>query len=311
MFSKNNNTLLSKFLKINFNEDYSLDDDEDNSLNIEDRFNKNFISKENEKNNELYLFNNDDANTVFSSIFSFSRFMPLNENDNRKILDNILIQKNKISSDNKENSLKNLENREKIRIFGIVYKKKETLFTLVDNNTLINKENEYLLKRKRMPFRRQRKDNVDNIRKKIKRGFFNKSLIYKLNEKLKDIGSNKYFEKFPPHFVSDIDQKRNKEVFGMTLAELFQNKEVYNYENKKGLNNYLHNMKVAKNEDINKNFEFRNIMERTIGELYEEYINSYEFKTLEINRLKNNKMKDDYVNRYIYLANHLIEFFSQ
>ena len=311
MFSKNNNTLLSKFLKINFNEDYSLDDDEDNSLNIEDRFNKNFISKENEKNNELYLFNNDDANTVFSSIFSFSRFMPLNENDNRKILDNALIQKNKITNDDKENSLKNLENREKKRIFGIVYKKKETLFTLVDNNTLINKENEYLLKRKRMPFRRQRKDNVDNIRKKIKRGFFNKSLIYKLNEKLKDIGSNKYFEKFPPHFVSDIDQKRNKEVFGMTLAELFQNKEVYNYENKKGLNNYLHNMKVAKNEDINKNFEFRNIMERTIGELYEEYINSYEFKTLEINRLKNNKMKDDYVNRYIYLANHLIEFFSQ
>ena len=311
MFSKNNNTLLSKFLKINFNEDYSLDDDEDNSLNIEDRFNKNFISKENEKNNELYLFNNDDANTVFSSIFSFNRFIPLNESDNRKILDNALIQKNKISSDNKENSLKNLENREKKRIFGIVYKKKETLFALVENNTLINKENEYLLKRKRMPFRRQRKDNIDNIRKKIKRGFFNKSLIYKLNEKLKDIGSNKYFEKFPPHFVSDIDQKRNKEVFGMTLAELFQNEEIYNYENKKGLNNYLHNMKVAKNEDINKNFEFRNIMERTIGELYEEYINSYEFKTLEINRLKNNKMKDDYVNRYIYLANHLIEFFSQ
>ena len=63
--------------------------------------------------------------------------------------------------------------------------------------------------------------------------------------------------------------------------------------------------------NINGNFEFRNIMERTIGELYEEYINSYEFKTLEINRLKNDKMEDDYVNRYIYLANHLIEFFSQ
>ena len=311
MFSKNNNTLLSKFLKINFNEDYSLDDDEDNSLNIEDRFNKNFISKENEKNNELYLFNNDDANTVFSSIFSFNRFMPLNESDNRKILDNALIQKNKLSSDNKENSLKNLENREKKRIFGIVYKKKETLFTLVDNNTLINKENEYLLKRKRMPFRRQRKDNVDNIRKKIKRGFFNKSLIYKLNEKLKDIGSNKYFEKFPPHFVSDIDKKRNKKIFGMTLSELFLNKEIYNSEKKNGLNNYLHNMKVAKNKEIYDNIEFRNIMERTVGELYEEYINSYEFKTLEINRLKNDKMEDDYVDRYIYIANHLVEFFSQ
>ena len=52
-------------------------------------------------------------------------------------------------------------------------------------------------------------------------------------------------------------------------------------------------------------------MKKTVGELYEEYINSYEFKTLEINRIKNSKMKDDYVNRYIYLANHLSEFFSQ
>ena len=162
-----------------------------------------------------------------------------------------------------------------------------------------------------MQFRRQRKDNVDNIRRKIKRGFFNVSLIYKLNEKLKNIGSNKYFEKFPPHFVSDIDKKRNKKIFGMTLSELFLNKEIYNSEKKNGLNNYLHNMKVAKNKEIYDNIEFRNIMERTVGELYEEYINSYEFKTLEINRLKNDKMEDDYVDRYIYIANHLVEFFSQ
>ena len=97
----------------------------------------------------------------------------------------------------------------------------------------------------------------------------------------------------------------------MTLAELFQNKEIYNYENKNGLNNFSHNMKVVNNEDIINNIEFRNIMERYVGELYKEYINSYEFKTLELNRLKKNKMKDDYVNSYIYLANHLFEFFSQ
>ena len=95
------------------------------------------------------------------------------------------------------------------------------------------------------------------------------------------------------------------------MAELFENKDIYNYEKKNGLNNYLHNIKVAKNEDIINNIEFRNIMKKTVGELYEEYINSYEFKTLEINRIKNSKMKDDYVNRYIYLANHLSEFFSQ
>ena len=304
MFSNNNNDLLSKFLKINYNEDISWESD---SMDIENRFNKNFISKE----NELNLINNDDVHTIFSSIFSLSTFAPLNESNNGKIEDNLLVKNNQISNDNKDISLKNLENKDKKRIFEIVYKKKATLFTLTDNDSLIKKEKEYILKRKRMPFRRQRKDNVDNIRRKIKRGFFNVSLIYKLNEKLKNIGSNKYFEKFPPHFVSDIDKKRNKKIFGMTLSELFLNKEIYNSEKKNGLNNYLHNMKVAKNKEIYDNIEFRNIMERTIGELYEEYINSYEFKTLEINRLKNDKMEDDYVNRYVYIANHLVEFFSK
>ena len=304
MFFSNNKILLSKFLKINNKEDFSLDDD---SIDIENKFNKNFISKE----NELNLINNDDVHTIFSSIFSLSTFAPLNESNNGKIINNLLAQKSKISNDNEDISLKNLENKEKKRIFGIVYKKKATLFTLTENDSLIKKEKEYILKRKRMQFRRQRKDNVDNIRRKIKRGFFNVSLIYKLNEKLKNIGSNKYFEKFPPHFVSDIDKKRNKKIFGMTLSELFLNKEIYNSEKKNGLNNYLHNMKVAKNKEIYDNIEFRNIMERTVGELYEEYINSYEFKTLEINRLKNDKMEDDYVDRYIYIANHLVEFFSQ
>ena len=304
MFFSNNKILLSKFLKINNKEDFSLDDD---SIDIENKFNKNFISKE----NELNLINNDDVHTIFSSIFSLSTFAPLNESNNEKIIDNLLAQNSKISNDNEDISSKNLENKEKKRIFGIVYKKKATLFTLPENDSLNKKEKEFVLKRKRMSFRRQRKDNVDNIRRKIKRGFFNVSLIYKLNEKLKNIGSNKYFEKFPPHFVSDIDKKRNKKIFGMTLSELFLNKEIYNSEKKNGLNNYLHNMKVAKNKEIYDNIEFRNIMERTIGELYEEYINSYEFKTLEINRLKNDKMEDDYVNRYVYIANHLVEFFSQ
>ena len=53
------------------------------------------------------------------------------------------------------------------------------------------------------------------------------------------------------------------------------------------------------------------IMNKTIRELYEEYINSDEFKINEINRLKNNKMQDEYITKYISLAKNLIEFFSK
>ena len=166
MFSNNNNDLLSKFLKINYNEDISWESD---SMDIENRFNKNFISKENENYDELSFLNSDDANTFLSSMFSLSTFAQFNENDNGKILDNLLVLNNPINSDNKECCLKNLENRDKKRIFDVIYRKKETLFNLIEDDSLVKKEKEYLLKRKRMPFRRQRKDNQDNIRKKIKR----------------------------------------------------------------------------------------------------------------------------------------------
>ena len=37
--------------------------------------------------------------------------------------------------------------------------------------------------------------------------FFNNSLINILNEKLESVERNKYLEKFPQFFVSDVNQK--------------------------------------------------------------------------------------------------------
>ena len=73
----------------------------------------------------------------------------------------------------------------------------------------------------------------------------------------------------------------------------------------------MHNKKVLKSEDIKENGEFKKILNKTIRELYEEYLKSDEFKIDDINRLKEKNMEDDYITRYIYLANHLIEFLFQ
>ena len=94
------------------------------------------------------------------------------------------------------------------------------LFSNTESYSIFVKEDEYMLKRKRFQKRRPRKENRDNIRKKIKRGFFNCALINKLNEKLKKIGSKKYLMKFPQHFVSDVNQQRNRDIFGITLEEI-------------------------------------------------------------------------------------------
>jgi len=256
-------------------------------IEIQPPFNMNLSSKSSEEEDDFNFFGSVDSSTFISSIL---------DPDPMPSLEDIFpIQS--IESESKKDSLITLE--------------KVNLFTNIEKNSLLAKSGEEMLRRKRFQDRRPRKENQDNIRKKIKRGFFNNGLIKKLNEKLKSIGSKKYLRKFPQHFVSDVNQKRNKELFNMTLREIFENKQLYINEDKEGFRNYLNNLKVVQNEEIKENEELKIIFNKTVNELYEEYINSDEFNIIEINRLKEKKMQDDYIKRYINLARYLILFFTQ
>ena len=115
--------------------------------------------------------------------------------------------------------------------------KKDTLLNKKENISILieGEEEKTFLSKKKLLNEKTRKDNQDNMRKKIKRGFFNTSLIKLLNEKLKSIGSNKYLEKFPQYFIKDVEQKRNKKIFGMTLLKVFVEEEFYIREKKMDL----------------------------------------------------------------------------
>jgi hypothetical protein len=141
----------------------------------------------------------------------------------------------------------------------------------------------------------------------MKTSFFNKFLYTKINEVLKDKQSKLYFVKFPISFVNDIKKDTNKDIINKSLLEIISIKELYNEND---LINYYHNLKVVENKEIVENEELMRILNKKYCELFEEYINSKEFKIDEINRLKKNKMQDEYIKRYKYLANHFIEFFS-
>ena len=199
--------------------------------------------------------------------------------------------------------IKNEANKKKI--FNINYREKTSLFTNIEN--ILSIKEEPFMKRKRNPKRRRRRDNQDNIRKKIKRGFINKSLIKKINELLKNSRSKLYFEKLPQNFVCDITKSSNNKILNMTLEEIIENKELYD---QKYFNNYNHNINVLKSKDIQECQELKEIMNKKYCELFEEYINSKEFQIDEINRLKNKEMDDAYIEKYIYLAFHFIEFFN-
>ena len=199
-----------------------------------------------------------------------------------------------------------LKNTITLKIFDVIYPDKYSVFTRIENDlSYLLKEEEMLCQRKRYNIRRKRRENNDNIRKKIKRGFFNKGLIHKLNMILKNKNINSYFEIFQQHFVGDVTKRTNNQLMNMTLEEIFEKKELYQESE---LETYKHNLNLVKSIEIQENKEIKNILNKKLYLIFEEYINSKEFLIDEINRLKNKKMDNEYIKKYIYLTKHFIEF---
>ena len=258
-------------------------------LDINIRFMSNFKNEINFSfNKEEDLFNQEENSIINNDInyYTFSNEYPF-YND---ILDNTIQ-----SFEKKKN------------IFNVIYPNKIALFTKTEIELP-----EILIGRKRESERKRRKYNQDNIRKKIKRGFLS-ILIDKLNKILVSIGISLYFVKLPQSFVSDVVRKTNKEILNLTLEEIFKKEELYKLDKDEDLSKYHHNLDVINNEQIQGNKNFKKILNKKYYEIYEEYINSNEFKVDEINRLKKNNSEeadDEYINKYISLAQHFLEFFE-
>ena len=233
--------------------------------------------------------------------------------NNTIAISNEINQVNSINEDAGSDSTQSLEkaNEEKNKInFNINNSPKKYLFKISNANCVLNEGDANSFTRKRLRVRKPRKYNNDNIRIKIKRGFLNVALIKKLNNLLKNIASNQKFVKFPHSFIKDVNKGRNMRIMNITLREIFENEELYKDINKNSRENYLHNLQVVKSEEIKTSDEFDKILNKTFKELYEEYINSDEFKIVEINHLKMKNMDDEYIQKYIYLAREFIDFFN-
>ena len=281
---------------------------DDVQQDIEIRFQKNFFNDNQQKEGKAFLCE-DFSNTILTSTVDKNPKLTLDE----------LNSEESLNSNSLDNTIDSIFSSQEIYIsnellvkekrckkkFNVIYPEISPIITNIINKTL--KEKNILLKRKRLEKRRRRRDNQDNIRKKIKRGFLNNALYNKLNKKLKEIGSKLFLEKFPQKFACDVVKKTNKLLLNMKLEKIFEMKELYN---EKELKNYYHNLKVVKNKEIQENEEFKKILNKKYYELFEEYINSDEFIIDEINRLKKNKMHNTYIEKYIYLAENFIEFFS-
>ena len=173
--------------------------------------------------------------------------------------------------------------------------------------------NSFPKKQKRKKYIKKRKDNADNIRKKIKSRFL-KALKNAINQKLKNAGSKYFFNLLPQSFIINLSKEKNKEILNLPLKEIF----VKDFNNKKEVkradhNKYQHNSLVLnyleKNYDISEKSNFNKIKNMKYSEIFNEYLLSKEFE-LEISRLKLEKENDKYIQNYIIKARDFINFFN-
>ena len=284
-----------------------------NSFKMQQEFQVNSLKSFSQINEleETNILNKQNFAAAFNLIFPQKHTISLIEENDEMDDDDLFLLENTSKKEKLKEIIPSLKLSSQIlkkTYFKINTDKIDSLFN--KNDSTVNKNEVNLLEKKRNRTRRPRKDNKDNIRKKIKRGFLNAALFKKLNEKLRSIGSNQYFERFPSNFACDIDKKRNKEILNLKLKDIFEKEELYKNENNKGRLNYAHNLKVINREEIKQNQVFKIILNKTFVELYEEYINSEEFGIEEVERLKKKKMDDAYIRNYINLAKSLVKFFT-
>ena len=190
--------------------------------------------------------------------------------------------------------------------------------TLNDNK---NFENRFVLKKcknssikgkKSKKNNLKRKENSDNIRKKIK-SRFHRNLKQSINEKLQLAGSKNIFEYLPQIFITNITKNKNRNNIHLTLEEILSKDFCIGKVAKKStINKYRHNVSVLqyleKNKEISKKSNFNIFKDMKYHEIYEEYLNSKEFEN-EISKLRE-KETEKYINKYINKAQNLIEFFK-
>ena len=184
-------------------------------------------------------------------------------------------------------------------------KKSDNLFVVKNFNypKIIQKELKTITKRKYYS---------DLIRKKIKARFY-KYLKDSINEKLKLAGSIKFFGFIPQSFISNISKEYNLSFLNLTFEDFLSQNLCIGKENKKStLDKYHHNLSVLeylkKNKEISRKSNFNNIKNMKLYEIYDEYLNSKEFK-MDISRLKQQKETDKYIKKYIIRAINLIDYF--
>ena len=168
--------------------------------------------------------------------------------------------------------------------------------------------------KKKNKLNNKRKNDPDNIRKKIKARFL-ESLKNTINKRLKKAGEYYFFSYLPQNFICNLKKKENKDALHLTFKEIFSKNfsEDKDKVHKSYIEKIEYNIKVInyleKNRIIGKKSNFIYFKNMEYFEIFEEYLKSKEFE-MDIIKLKD-KEKDDYIKKYIKLVFNLNNLFSE
>ena len=221
---------------------------------------------------------------------------------------------NQITLDETEEQ-KNLDQfnkKDKKKIFHVIYPEKNYKILTeneINPNSLDLFESFDFNKKTRSKVKQRRFTNQDNMRRVIKRRFTNTYLKNKFNKKLKKAGYKKFIECFPQEFAGNVTREMNSSIINMTFGQILTDKSIYSG---KKLYQYENNLEIVNLIKKDQNSDLNEMLNKKFSELFEEYLNSDEFKIGEIQRLLNaTKPKSGiYIQKYKYLAKNLIKFFT-
>ncbi len=332
-FDQNSNTILSNNLSPNYNSNNF--EILNKNLEIEQKYILSTFIKE-EYNNTKYLIetnkkseNNYENNNKINEYGknSFSEISSINQNDNNLMLYPDLTINNNMQDLNhsKITDIGNIFLGQKRKIFKVIYRKNFAVFNSGEydkesrkliNETLNDINNYDKIKSHSLSYKKirniqRRKDNSDNILKKIK-SRYHKWLKNQTNEKLKRAGSKKFFRYLPQAFITNLNKIKNNSILNMTYKEILTKNFIkWKKSDSNVINNYLHNKYIFEYLENNKNkFKYLNynIFNLTYSQLYNEYLESKEFE-MEIAILKK-KENLKYTKNYIIKANNFINYFN-
>lgn len=149
----------------------------------------------------------------------------------------------------------------------------------------------------------------EGIRKKIKSRLHKKlKTIY--NEKLKKSNSLMFFDFLPQSFITDVSINNNKAYLKLTMRNLLTKIFGTRAKDKEKLSI---NKKVLQYLDSNPDIKIESgvdkFLDSTYKDIIQEYIDGNLFEE-DLNKLREEKESEDYIEKYNYIAKHLIEFYE-